>query len=197
MSKTNRTTGADTAAFKPSGILALTPPAENGSREFTLLRSMPAAFTAFSFIDLLHHHGLLAPFLSPAQCAGLETSRQACTEALRKRSGLSADAEIWPLVQPLGLARERADEIARTRLPGYMFLFRLLSLNNDETFYSPVKVCTDPALTAAVIARTKGRYYRSDTAPDYRLDHFLKTSAVCGDPRLFDSAPVMSEEAAP
>lgn len=179
--------------LKPSGMLAMTPPTGSPSGEFILLRTMPDSFTAFSFVHLLHHHNLLAPFIPPGQYLGPEGIRKLYAEALLERTGLPVDAEIWPLLKPLGLTRKNADEVARTRLPGYMFVSRLLSLDDDE-FHSPVKLCTDPALCAAVIARTTGHYYRSNAAPDYRLKHFLQTAVVCGDSRVSESATAVNRK---
>jgi len=190
MPKMDTLTAMLSATLNPSRMTSLT---ENASGEVSLLRTMPTPFTAFSFVHLLHHHGLLASFISPDQYLGREELRKCHADALLEHYGLSADAEMWPLLQPLGVHRENADEIAHTRLPGYMFVSRLLSLD-EEGFYSPVTLCTDPALAAAVISRVKGRYYRSDAEPDYRMDHFLKTAVVCGDTRVFQSPETAKQE---
>ncbi|OQB35049.1 MAG: hypothetical protein BWY09_02454 [Candidatus Hydrogenedentes bacterium ADurb.Bin179] len=190
MPKMDTLTAMLSATLNPSGTPA--PPTVNASGEISLLRTMPTPFTAFSFVHLLHHHGLLAPFISPDQYLGREDLRKCHVDSLLEHYGLSAGAEVWPLLQPLGFHRENADEIAHTRLPGYMFVSRLLSLDEDG-FYSPVTLCTDTALAAAVVSRVKGRYYRSDAEPDYRMDHFLKTAVVCGDTRVFQSPETAKE----
>lgn len=196
MSKSDMSTLLRSINLKPSGTLAMTPPTADRSKELTLLRRMPQPLSAFSFIHLLHHHGELAPFISPSRHLSREDISPKYTEALRTQLGLPEHSEIWPLLLPLGVTREDADTFAQTHLPGYMFVSRLLSLDDDDGFHSPVEVCTNPVLTTAVIARANGHYYRSDAPPNYRLDHFLKTAVVCGDPRISEFAPASNREEA-
>lgn len=196
MSKPDMSTTIRLNTLKSSGPLAMTPPTGNRSRELTLLRRMPKPLSAFSFIHLLHHHGKLASVIPPSQHLNREDISEKYVEALRRQIGLPEYSEIWPLVLPLGVTQEKVDAFAQMHLPGYIFVSRLLSLDDDDGLHSPVTVCTDLVLTTAVIARTKGHYYRSDTPPNYRIDHFLKTAVVCGDSWISELATAAKQEEA-
>lgn len=176
--------------FDASTPLAMTPPSGTRGGEHTLLRTLPHPFIGFSFPHMLQHQGAFAPSI-PACYLGPEGMRRLYETEVLEDSRLPQAAEVWPLLEPLGVTRERVEALVRTRLPGYMFVSRLMSLDDDDAFHSPITVCTDPALTAAVLARIHGRFYRSDSTPNYRIDHFLKTAVVCGDSRLVD--PFMPE----
>ncbi len=171
--------------LKSSAPLAMTPPAGNRCEERTLLRALPHPFMGFCFLHMLQHQGAFVPSI-PTCYLGPEGIRRLYETEVLDRSGMAREAEVWPLLEPLGVAWETVEEVARTRLPGYMFVSRLMSLDDADEFHSPITLCTDPALTAMVLSRIKGRFYRSDSEPNYQIDHFLKTAVVCGDSRLFD-----------
>jgi|GEM_PF-2150080 len=170
-----------TIMLKPEKNIGMTAPDETPRRQCALGRTMPRGFMLLSYIQLLQDAGLCPAPPPPSPGNAASARHHHYSAAGLGRSGV---AEVWPDLRKLGVSRNDVEEIARTRLPGYMFVSRPTLLELDE-YHEPMTVCTDAVLVAAVIARTSGHFYRADTPPNYRLDHFLKTLVVCGDPRLF------------
>lgn len=156
-----------------------------------LIRTLPHPFIMCSFLHMLQKHGL-CPSTTPARGRGLEALRRQFKAEVLPHVGLGEDAELWPLVQSLGVTRKDADAIVPAKLRGYIFVARLMDLYEDGHFDFPLALCMDPVLVIAAISRTRGRYYREDCTPDYRIGHFLETAFVTSDSRLFKNCLSLS-----